>query len=315
MRILFTALVSGLVLVGASTAQTTAAFHKYGLACNHTIGTNASLKAPSLKTQTLPNEYCYGFKAPAAATVLGFSVYTRTTAATGGPLTMDCAFYRKDATAAVPSPVSPTKGACTVDTRANWYTCIFATPQSVVKDELFWVSQYETSLILASSTTNGVAPAIGSYWRRPPGGGTAWRLTGIITGPVVAVILKDEAPILSGSGLPTLGNANFAIKMTNAGGPANLCRMVLGISDQKTLGGLTLPFDLGIIGFKGCKLYASDEFYLGPVVTNAQGEATFPLPVPNSGPLKGMNFFVQSFIIDIMNNRVEFTNAGKALIN
>jgi hypothetical protein len=313
MRSIYLALASGLVLAGTSAAQTTASFNRYGLACTHTLGTNMGLKAPALKTQVLANEYCYGFKAPAGATVLGFSVYTKTASSTSKPITMDCGFYRKSSGGSVPNSVRATKGPCTVDTGANWYTCVFATPQVVKKDELFWLSQFNSNTIRASSTTNGAKPAIGTYWRRPPGGTNAWSLTGIITGPVVAVILKDEAPILSSVGVPKLGNATFAIKITNAGGPANLVRMVLGISDKKTLGGLTLPFDLGVLGFKGCKLYASDEFYLGPAVTNAAGEATFPLPVPNTGSLSGLNFYVQSFVVT-RSSAVTFTNAGKALI-
>jgi hypothetical protein len=89
---------------------------------------------------------------------------------------------------------------------------------------------------------------------------------------------------------------------------------VLGVSDTRTSGGLALPFDLGAIGFTGCTLYASDDFIIGAFVTSSAGVASITIPVPNTGPLNGLNFYAQSFVVDIKTNGVSFTKAGKGLI-
>ena len=284
---------------------------QFGLGNTHAVGHNMTGKH-TLKTQILANEYAYGFKAPSALTVVGFRIWTKTVS-TSVPATVNCGLYLEDSAATTkPAPLNTqvVGGKVDVGVTENWCTCIFTKKQVIKKDAHFWVSAW-TIAVLPSSTTTGSAPAIRTFWRR---GILLFNPTGIVTGPRIALILENGAPVLSAIGLPKHGNTKFAIEISNAGGPANLATIILGVSNTKTVGGLALPFDLGIAGFPGATLYVSDDFYVGPLLTKSTGIALLPLPIPSNAKLNGVKFYAQSYILGLKTKKLKFTNAGAGVV-
>ena len=85
-----------LFVVTSASAQTTSAFNAYGYGCQSCLKHNEDAQtnpAKTLRPQTLPNEYCYGFTAASALTVHGFAMYTKAMAV---PYTMGTGFYAED---------------------------------------------------------------------------------------------------------------------------------------------------------------------------------------------------------------------------
>lgn len=111
----------------------------------------------------------------------------------------------------------------------------------------------------------------------------------------IGVGCGSPIPTLRPLGLPTIGNASFALEI--AGGPAaqpSFLWLALdeanppvtlgaGCATWLDLASLTLLLNLGVNP-------------LGPVVTDAQGDATYPLPVPLDPGLAGQSLFLQGVV-------------------
>jgi len=94
--------------------------------------------------------------------------------------------------------------------------------------------------------------------------------------------------------LPVLGS-NFTIEVLGLPSPATAGLLTLGVSKSK-FGPVTLPFNLGPVGMKGCSLYNSFDIQF--VFLIRQGVGSYSLPVPYSWPLKKSKVFLQAFGAD-----------------
>ena len=262
----------------------------------------------TLNTQTLPNEYCYGYKATKAMTVVGFSLYTKKLTGAG---TMTCAFYGPTS-AATPATSSTNTGTMTVGATAGWYTVKLARPVTVAAGQNFWVSQYDATNILAASLTSGSAPPLPTFWRRPPGGTTAWAVTGIIKFPAIRINCPGGG---GGGAVPALSNTG--VPMTGGSFKLNISQAAKGTRAFMLIGVKTAKIDLGILGAPGCFVLATAT----PVVAlsmniGSGGSGSLTLNIPNKKSLVQKSFYNQGVVIDAKANRlgIALTGGGKATV-
>jgi hypothetical protein len=89
---------------------------------------------------------------------------------------------------------------------------------------------------------------------------------------------------------------------------------LLGLSDA-FWNGVTLPFDLTPVGASGCRLLASIDMQLPVVLTDASGEATIALSVPNDPALVDQALYFQTITFDSRANALGLTlTAGQAVV-
>jgi hypothetical protein len=92
------------------------------------------------------------------------------------------------------------------------------------------------------------------------------------------------------TGVPNLGNANFAIEL-RAARPAANCVLLIGVSRERW-GNLALPWDLASLGMSGCVLQTS--VHDAPLATtDAQGSARLAYPLPANPAFRGLRLHAQ----------------------
>ena len=94
-------------------------------------------------------------------------------------------------------------------------------------------------------------------------------------------------------GPATPGNNRFALRLTDAA-PNAPAWLILGISNTSWAGG-ALPQVMGAIGAPNARLFVSPDF-LFSVTTDAEGNASLPLPIPASFPF--FTFYAQWIVSD-----------------
>lgn len=119
-------------------------------------------------------------------------------------------------------------------------------------------------------------------------------------------------PALSNNGLPVTG-VPFDVVLSQARGNAAVTLLV-GTSDTQW-NGLTLPFDMTIVGAVGCNLLASGQLLLG-TTTNGSGGATISIRFPDNSALIGLLFYNQFIIADQPANNLGlvFSNGGAGTV-
>lgn len=97
-------------------------------------------------------------------------------------------------------------------------------------------------------------------------------------------------------GVPTLGNAAFALRIEAPPGSGVLTTLGVGA----TLQGLPLPLDLGLLDptLSGCLWYSDLAGQLPTQQVPANGILVVGLPIPANQALRGLELHVQSFVID-----------------
>jgi len=100
-------------------------------------------------------------------------------------------------------------------------------------------------------------------------------------------------PRTAATGTPNLGNAAFGLTLEEGIGAAGI--VLLGTSSS-AFAGLPLPFDLGLAGITGCKLYTNMVATSSALVTG--GKATLPLPIPANPALAGARLPSQWLLLD-----------------
>ena len=113
----------------------------------------------------------------------------------------------------------------------------------------------------------------------------------------------ETVPNTALSATPTIG-ATFEYQLRGdslANPQPTLAFVLLGFSDQTGPGGLPLPFDLGLIGAPRCQLLVSMDVQLG-LVTDAAGNTTVPIPIPDNPDLLGLGLFLQTLVVDGRSN-------------
>jgi hypothetical protein len=119
-------------------------------------------------------------------------------------------------------------------------------------------------------------------------------------------------PRLSTTDLPWLDDAfQVVVDRLPAGGGSVF--MATGFSNTQW-GVLPLPFDLGVFGFTGCRLFV-EPFVTYPIV-NVGGSALWTLNLPNQPAFLGSRFFNQAATFDPGANPggVTVSNAGDGTI-
>jgi V8-like Glu-specific endopeptidase len=122
---------------------------------------------------------------------------------------------------------------------------------------------------------------------------------------------SNGLPLLGNSGLPQIG-VPFNVTLANARANSSTTLLV-GLSNTQWAG-LTLPFNLSVIGGIGCNLYASGDIQLG-TATDAAGAASIPITFANNSALVGLLFYNQYVIFDPFNSLgLVFTNRGDGTV-
>jgi hypothetical protein len=106
------------------------------------------------------------------------------------------------------------------------------------------------------------------------------------------------APVLYNSNLPEIG---FSFQVNMFGALQNSPVVLFTGASKTSWVGLTLPFDLGVLGANGCQLLASGEIQEG-LTTSAIGVATRTFTLPNDQNLVGLKFFNQYLVKDNANS-------------
>lgn len=298
------------------------------LACNTLNGAGGTLAL-----QVLTNEYCYGMTITQPTVVLGFRLFTQqagggtgsgTGTSTTPALTMTCGLYLQGSSTASTTGATPdlnpvATGTMEVGANPAFYEVYLDKPVIVAAGQNIWISQYDTQRMAKADLTAGTAPAIPTYWRRPPGGGTAWAVTGIIKFPSWQLICHGGAPgaspRLTFNGRPALGGTfDLMLRHGSAGAPTFL---FIGLS-KTSWSGLPLPFDMGLFGTgAGCSINASGEVTIGgpAVMPGALGDTTLSLSIPNVPALNGATVYNQWISVDPWGGPslpLVFSNGGQA---
>ena len=87
---------------------------------------------------------------------------------------------------------------------------------------------------------------------------------------------------------------------------------LLGVSNT-AWSGLTLPFDLALVGAPGCRLLVSAEVQVA--LSAGAGAGDWSVPIPASPSAIGAQFFQQVMVFDSVNPfGAVFSDAGAAVI-
>jgi hypothetical protein len=121
------------------------------------------------------------------------------------------------------------------------------------------------------------------------------------------------APVVGAPVAPTLGNAGFAVAVTNVPFQA-LVLGTLGTSNQ-SFAGIPLPLDLAVAGAPGC-LLRNDLIVTRAAVasgggpTPGGGVASIPWPLPQDPSLRGGQVFLQALVVDLAANALGITTSA-----
>lgn len=251
---------------------------------------------PSLRIQSLPNEYAYAARNPTAATiwVVGFEVFTASVS--GTPATVLSGLYLDNGgpaaiTHSSPALVQVATGRLNVAGPTAWYSTSIYPPIAIGPGVAFWLGA-EAITVYPPDSTTGAPGLVASQWRRPPQGATAWAATTLVLNPVFRVHCASgtmAVPALLASNTPRLGQA-FNLQLTQ-GVPNTAGFLVMALNDTLWLAFPT-PVNLSLFGAPDCFNYTStDTTQLA--VLDGTGAAAVVINVPNNAGLNGFPFFNQ----------------------
>ncbi len=298
-------------------ALSQASYKELGSGCGNTgrVIRFENVKGGTLSPQSLTNEYCYpvNVKSTQVTVVTGVRFFTSSRV---GVKTVNVRLYKKSAlTSPTPDLKALDTTLITIGPKAKFWQASF-NKIHIMKGQ-FWVGLDcvepggSTAAINASNLTAGtnVTPV---FWRRPPGGTSAWSTTGIIKIPSYHILTAGTAmPKLSAAKAPTLGTV-FQVDLSQAI-PNRPAVAIFGFSN-KTLGPIKLPLDMTSPA-PGCWLFQSMELlFLGSMGTGGTAKAI--LPIPKDKTLTGVTFYNQWLILNPGLNKLGllFSNGGKGVI-
>ena len=272
------------------------------------VSVNAS--GGTLSGHSSQNEYAYLVQVTDAITVTGFRLFTN---ATGGAATTVVAGLYLATTSGEPEMLPVATGTMTVDVQPAFYDVVLNTPTSFQPGDEFFIAS-DTGTIF-TSTLNGGTPGSG-YWRRPPSNPN-WSQSNVVQFPSYELLCSGGArpgaiPELSSNGVPSIGGA-FSLELGAAlpNSPA-----VLMFGDSNTLWGSTpLPMTLQPLGAPACDLLVALDI-TATMTTDAVGEASLVVNVPNLTALLDVPFYTQFAVLDFAANAMgfAFSNGGAGLI-
>lgn len=267
---------------GGSPSATTASYSLFGDSCGTACAALNDTRA-ALRTGTLPNEYAFGYQFPSATTVVGFQLYTKTVSL---PLaTMTCSLFRQSTTLPGQPDVTPVAtGSMTVTGNVDFYTVVLNAPVAVAAGETIWIHQSDaTNIVAAGLASAGTTPTVKTYYRRT---GVAWTSSVIVTWPAWRILCSNNL-VFSNSAEPKLGTS---ISLDLRGGPAGTIGVVFfGIGNPNA----PTPFC-------GTLLASPDVSFT--IVTDPNGNASFPVAIPNNPALDGGTFYNQIWVVGASQN-------------
>ena len=111
-------------------------------------------------------------------------------------------------------------------------------------------------------------------------------------------IVSRAVPQIGSIGRPVTGST-YRVTLSDAR-PNSLATLLFGVSSSRW-GAVALPFDMGLLGFRGCNLWVSADLYL-PNRTNSIGGATQIFPMVKNPAYWGLTFYNQWYVLDAGNN-------------
>jgi hypothetical protein len=222
-------------------------------------------------------------------TVLGFDCYAQST---GGTQTVAAYIYPE--VGGSPSATALASTTMTIGAAANFYTATFASPVNVTGN--FYIG-YQTAaqnvfLCNLNSGAGGVA-----FYRDLVNGPVNWTQSALVDTPSWRVSCQSSSPgfatpVMGTSGLPSLG-ATFNLTLSDALGTT--FALIASGTSNATSGGSPLPAALP--GAPGCSLLVSPDV-IELQMTDAGGNASHPVAVPNNAALTGLSFYYQWAVWD-----------------
>ena len=297
----------GLVVSGGTGTQVQfATFSKFGAGCagSPTVPVPCPELNPNGGALTLDlrdNEYCYEVQNTGVLQVQSFDIWV---ASTGGNQTVPAHIYGSTGNGPTTNPIASTT--ITIGTAQQFYTATFATPVNV--NGTFYVGVDGSAQTVYVTTLNSGANGTG-YYRDLVNGPAAWTLSGLVTTPSYRVNCiaapTPLTPAMGNNGLPVPG-LSYDLTVSDALGNA-FALLVSGQSEQ------AVPVPLP--GAPGCNLLIASEV-IDLAVTNAAGNASSTIGVPNNSGLIGLELYHQWAILDAPANAlgIVVSDAGRATI-
>ncbi|MCA8972675.1 MAG: hypothetical protein KDC95_23005, partial [Planctomycetes bacterium] len=123
---------------------------------------------------------------------------------------------------------------------------------------------------------------------------------------------SNAVPQLAATGRPVI-NTTHSLDLSQAVA-TRPALFVLGFSNT-TWGALTLPFDMSVLGARSCTLLVSIDLVFA-VATDASGNASLPVSIPNITSLVNAQYYNQCMVLDAAANSLGLvmTNGGAATI-
>lgn len=288
------------------------AFSLYGAGCEGSVpvpvGPCPELNATggTLSNQRRDNEYCYTVAQSDTLTVTGFEIWT---GSTGGNVQVPAHIYLDNNGAPDATPTASTT--VTVGSTPGFYTATFSPPVQVSGTFYLGLDTSSQNAYISTLTSG----ASGSGWYRDQiNGPSNWTGSGLVQRPAWRVFCQPQTagkvPALGFDGLPQLGtsyepNVRDALDTTFA--------LLASGLDNTSYNGVALPFELP--NAPGCDLLVSADA-LDLAITDANGEASFPIAVPNAANLVGLTLYHQWLIWDPTVNGLNIvtSNAGTATV-
>jgi len=145
--------------------------------------------------------------------------------------------------------------------------------------------------------------AVGEAWRRSPDVGRVIAFSAAPAGIGVfgasCASAGGPAPRIAGWPSASLGST-FTLRLSRAL-PNAPGLLLLGLSNS-LWSGISLPVDLGPVGFPGCQLLVSPDFVLGTSTqgsSTATGRAAVSLPIPTNPSLSNAVFYAQWIVVGL----------------
>ncbi|MAE76846.1 MAG: hypothetical protein CMJ85_08265 [Planctomycetes bacterium] len=125
--------------------------------------------------------------------------------------------------------------------------------------------------------------------------------------------IGSTPPSLTNVGTPVI-NTTMSINVGGAQATPGIAVLIMGVS-KSTWSNIPLPFDLTVLGAKGCNLYVSFDLTFG-VALDKSGNGKSALSIPNAPALYGFTWHNQYFVFDPTANALGlvFTNGGSAKV-
>ncbi|MHC4512905.1 MAG: hypothetical protein ACYTGW_15935 [Planctomycetota bacterium] len=288
-------LTSTALLLCAFLSAQAGSYTVYGSGCN---GTGDILKGPNGNgSATVPwrishNSNVFGLQGTTTKTevVLGMELLNGSRTTT--PVTIAIQLYLADSTG-TPQSKPTTTGTMTIGLKDGWYRGVFQQPQVLKANTRFFLSYTPTANMKWSYIYPPTSGTLMPHWELKTNGWVGpftqvpwcWRLV-CSSGLVV--------PQTGNTGVPKI-NTSFSIDVTKAR-PDSTTILVLGQSNS-VWNTTKLPLDLTPYGAAGCRLLASQDFLLF-TKTNAAGNASIKVPIPNDRTLIGATAFNQWAVDD-----------------